>query len=308
MKNELLVLFSKFEDEVRYTKCLRPKTIKGYKDVFILFTKIMPDIITVDQLTSSIMTEFFKRIQTRVRKVGNGYKKGVENSTIKTQRSKLHVFLEWLKKNGHFGINPLKYVESPYVKYDDFKKIEQEDIDKIYSSIVQHSFNSFIRSRDTMMVSILLYTGVRRGELISLRVRDIDFDKKEITIRKETSKSKLTRTLPLHSTALQHIKEHLKEKTKRNFKTECLITSSREDRGLSDQGLKHWVESIKEKSGVDFHLHMFRHTFAVNLDKKNISGFKIQKLLGHVDIQMTQKYVRSMKTEAMREDIDKLSF
>jgi integrase len=52
---------------------------------------------------------------------------------------------------------------------------------------------------------------------------------------------------------------------------------------------------------------MFRHTFACKLSKR-CEFFKIQKLLGHTDIRMTMQYARSLRTEDMRQDVEKISF
>jgi integrase len=50
-------------------------------------------------------------------------------------------------------------------------------------------------------------------------------------------------------------------------------------------------------------LHQFRHTFACNLARNNVSAIKLQMLLGHSDLKMTQKYLRSLDVEDVREDI-----
>ncbi len=308
MDKGLNELFQEYINECLYTKRLRPETIRGYKAVFSLFLKIMPEITSIELLTTPTLIEFFKRIQTRQRIVGrNTIKTGVKKSTIKTQWTKLNVFFDWLHRKDHLVKNPLTEMESPKVSYDDFKRLEDHEINKIYSAITRCSSNLLILRRDTFMVSLLLYCGVRLGEFISIQVKDIDIEKRQITIRGETSKSKKTRTLIMHPTLLFHLKDYLRERNIRGQRTEHLIVSNRGDLGLSRHGLKHWVKSIIKKSGVKFHLHQFRHTFACKLDEKNVSAFKIQKMMGHSDISMTQKYVRSMKTEDMGEDISKIS-
>ncbi len=309
MENDLRKLFNEFEDVMQYSTRLSPETLRGYRAVFNLFLKIMPEISTLKFLSTEMLIEFFKRIQTRTRIVGkNKIKKGVKNSTIKTQWSKLNVFFNWLEKKGCISVNPLNDIRPPSVKYDDFRKIEDSDIQKIYSAIVLKSSNSFIRRRDTMMVSLLLFLGIRKGEFISLRVSDFNKDRAVMTIRGETSKSKITRKLKIHPTLLLHIQEYFEAREALGLRTECLIASNKGDKGLSRQGLKHWTNALIKKSGVKLHLHMFRHTFACKLDENNVSAFKIQKLLGHTSILMTMKYIRSMRTESMGEDIDKLSF
>lgn len=306
--NPLSKHFKEFENECKYASRLRAETMRGYKEVFKLFLKVMPEVGNVTSLTSPTLNKFFERIQTRQRMVGKNLKTGVKSSTIKTQWSKLNVFFKWLKQKGYIEENPLEKVRPPRVSYDDFKRLEDNEILKIYASIALRPINPLLSRRDTMMISLLLFTGVRKGEFISLRVTDIDLIKKTITVRGETSKSRRSRTLKIHDILLLHLADYLKERRSLGLKTEYLIVSRKGDRGLSRDGLKHWVEALILKSGVKFHLHQFRHTFACKLAENDTNVFKIQKMMGHTNITMTMKYARSLQTEDMEEDIGKLSF
>lgn len=307
---ELQQLFEEYVSGCRYSARLSRETIRGYQSVFNLFLKVMPEITELEDLTPEMLNEFFKRIQTRIRIVGKDTPKtGVRNSTIKTQWTKLNVFFKWLCKKGYLekDKNPLVDIKPPRVTYDDFCRLEDADVRRIYTAITLHSANSFMQRRDTMIVSILLFCGLRKGELSGLQVRDIDMDRREITIRGETSKSKRTRILRIHPTLLLHIRDYLKERNIRRLRTEYLIASNKGDSGLSKEGLMHWVKRLIKISGVQFHLHMFRHTFACKLAENDVNLFKIQKMMGHTDIRMTAKYARSIRTEDMEEDIGKIS-
>ncbi len=308
INNELKGLFDKYMGECQFSACLRPETIRGYSAVFNLFLKIMPEVTGLEFLTPEMLNEFLRRIETRQRMVGKNLKSGVKKSTIKTQWSKLNVFFKWLFQKGLIKENPLKNIKPPKVSYDDYRRLEDGDVNKIYTAVTLHSSNSFIQKRDICMISILLYCGLRKGEFISLRVNDIDLVRKIIMVRGETSKSKKSRRLIIHPTLLMHLNDYFKERNALGLKTECLIASNRGDKGLSREGLKHWVQNLIQKSGVKFHLHMFRHTFACKLDEAGVTGFKIQKMMGHSSIMMTMKYVRSEKTEDMGDDIGKISF
>lgn len=303
---QLEQLFSDYINECQFSMCLRPETIRGYIAVFKLFSKVMPEVSATGELSPEMLNLFFKRIKTRTRIIGrNTLKTGVKNSTIKTQFSKLIVFFEWLCKKGYLEQNPLRNIKAPQVNYDDFRRLEDEEINKIYSAIVRCSNNALLLRRDTVMVSLLLFCGIRKGEFVSLQVKDVDIEKKEIIVRGETSKSKRTRVLKLHPTLLLHLKDYFRER--KNLKSEWLIVSNRGDSGLTREGLKHWVKSIVDKSGVNFHLHAFRHTFACKLAESDVNIFKIQKMMGHQNITMTMKYSRSLQTEDMEEDIGKIS-
>jgi integrase len=304
--NDIVRLFNEFMIECQYTRKLRSETTRGYKAVFDLFIKLMPEVTNTNSLTPDMLNEFFRRIETRPRMVGNTIKSGVKKSTIKTQWSKLNVFFIWLCKRGYIIGSPLKDIKPPRPNYDDYRRLKDEEINKIYSAIVRCSPSALINRRDMAMVSLLLFCGVRKGEFISLQVKDINLIKNEITIRAETSKSKRTRVLTMHPTLVLHIKDYLKER--KQLKTEFLLVAHRGDTGLTRHGLKHWVKSLIKKSGVRFHLHQFRHTFACKLCEANVNVFKVQKMMGHIDVAMTMRYARSMKTEDMIEDIGKITF
>ncbi len=307
LNSQLQKLFKEYINECQFSMCLRHETIRGYMAVFNLFSKVMSEICSTKELSTEMLNLFFKRIKTRSRIVGkNTIKTGVKSSTIKTQYSKLTVFFEWLCKKGYLEQNPLKNIKAPQVNYDDFRRLEDEEINRIYSAIIRCSSNTLLLRRDTLMVSLLLFCGIRKGEFVSLQVKDIDIEKKEIRVNGETSKSKRTRVLKIHPTLLLHLKDYFKER--RSLKTERLIISNRGDAGLTREGLKHWVKNLSVKSGVNFHLHQFRHTFACKLVEANVNIFKIQKMMGHQNISMTMRYTRSLQTEDMEEDIGKLSF
>lgn len=305
---DLRQLFREYTYECRFTKRLSPETIRGYEQTFKNFTKVMPEVTTTRSLTPEMMTEFFQRLQVRKRIVGKGIEKvGIKASTVHTYGSKLNSFFEWLTQKGLIDVNPVQKLKLPQPVYDDHRALRKEEIEKIIAAIQMHSMNSFILRRDMMVISLLIFCGLRRGEIIGLQVRDVDFDKGVLTIRGETSKSKRTRYLPINPSLDMHLREYIKERKDRRYQTEYLIASTNSDGRLTQHGFKHMVKRLERLSGVRFHLHRFRHTCAINLANQNTSAVKIQKFLGHTDLRMTDRYLRSMGVEDLREEVNKLS-
>ena len=190
-KYELKYLFEEYLKECQFTSGLREATIKGYASLFLLFTQLMPDVVSVQFLTPSAMTEFFRLLQQRTRIVGKDTPKiGVRASTVKTYWTKLNAFFEWLHRKGHITKNPLKSLKRPpEPRYDDSKALKDEAVDKMLSAIVLRNTSPLALRRDVAILSTLYYCGLRRGELISLRVCDIDIGNARITVQGETSKS-----------------------------------------------------------------------------------------------------------------------
>ncbi len=304
----LSVHFEDYARECQFTRRLRPDTIRGYREVFRHFANMMPEVITPQELDPEIITLFFQRLDERERNVGKDMKvRGVKDSTIRTYWSKLRSFFAWLRQKGIIAKDPLEGIRPPQAEYSDDRALEPQEIQQIIAAITLHSSQPLLLRRDTAMVYLLLFCGLRKNEFISLQIGDVDLNGKMLTVRGVTSKSKKTRSIPIHSTLAFHLKEYFRERNLRKYKTSSLIVSGVDDTGLSIHGLKHWVKRLNRLSGVKFHLHQFRHSFACGLADKDVNTIKIQKLMGHASIKMTMTYLRSIHSEDLRDDISKLT-
>ncbi|OQP67865.1 tyrosine-type recombinase/integrase [Niastella populi] len=306
MKKDLQQLFNEFMYECEYVRKVRPETLRGYKQTFDTFYKLMPSI-GIESITPSSMIQFFKILQERKRVVGRGLiKVGIKKSTAATYWSKLNSFFEWLKVRKYIKNNPFEVMEYPVPEYVDKKFLKKEEIEKILAAVHnQGNKNILLLKRNLSIFYILLFCGLRREELILLQVRDIDFERRIVTVRGETSKSGRSRQLPLHSIVAMHLKDYLHER--RHYVTPYLIVSAVRDDKLSYDGLLHFVNRIKKTSGVEFHLHRFRHTFAVNFLQTSNNIAMLKQLMGHNDIRMTMVYLRCLPTDEMRGDIEQMS-
>ena len=307
-KENLEQLFERFIFECRFSAQLSNETIRSYEATFSLFKSIMPEVTEVHDLRSEAVVEFFRRLQSRNRPSGKyKVKTGIKPATVRSYWSKLNTFFKWLQTNSALAKNPFAGLRQPRGSIGDKKELEEVVIRRIYSAITLTSQNSLLLRRDNVMVSLLLFCGLRRGELIGLEVQDIDIEKKLLIVRSSTSKSRKVRYIPIHPTLLLQLKEYIGERNRRRYKTHHLLVSSTADQGLTPHGLKHWVERMIKKTGTSFHLHQFRHSFACNLARKDVNAFKIQKLLGHSSLDMTMTYLSSIGTEELSSDISKLS-
>lgn len=281
--------------------------MKSYSDVINNFLRLMPEVINPIDLKPYVVHEFFRRLGERAKKNG----KELKASTIRTYFNKLIVFFKWLETNSLIDNKSLtsKITKPPNPVYEDEKALHDEDVTKIVSAISLYNLeDEFMLKRDLVIVKILLYTGIRKGELLGLRIQDIDFSNKMMFINGKTSKSKKSRYIPLHFSLLTELKFYLKMRENKNFKNEQLIVSTKKDEAYTEHGLKFWVNKYNKLSGVKFHLHQFRHTFACNLAKQGTNIISIKNLLGHTTTQMTERYLRSIKTEDARLHIDGLLY
>jgi integrase len=137
-----------------------------------------------------------------------------------------------------------------------------------------------------------LHTGMRRGELLALTWRDIDFAQR--MIRVEKSKNGEKRSVPITATlqkTLQAIK--VRDISGRVFP-------------MAVRSLRAAFEKTLEKAEIEnFHFHDLRHTFATRLVQRNVNLYKVKELLGHKTITMTMRYAHHCP-ESLRSSVEVL--
>lgn len=309
--NQLEKLFKEYVLECNYTRGLSPETIKSYTHVFNTFIKVMPEISAPEYLTKHSLNLFYERLGTRERVVGKNIVSGkLKQSTIKTYYSKLVAFFRWMERNNYLDLGfSDAIVKPPEPKYTDEKALTDIEISKLMATICLHTMDDVLMyQRDMLILNFCIYSGLRRNELLSLKVQDVDLVSRTIKVNASTSKSKKDRYIPLHPQLLQQLDTHLKERRLRGLKCPYIVTSTRKDEQLTVHGLIHWVKRYRKLSGVRFHIHQTRHTFACSLAKSGADIATIMKALGHSTTQMTERYLRSITPEHARNYIDKLSY
>jgi integrase/recombinase XerD len=306
--NKLVNLHKEFIGQLAHMEKLAPATIKGYETTFNLLMQCFPDL-TLVMIDSKMINRFFRWLDERERTIGRDkVVKSIKKSTVATHWSGLSRFFKWLKAHKHIDSNPFdsEELEYPVVQYEDRKYLRKREVERIMASINFHIDwrNSFIRKRNFAIINTFLYTGIRSGELLGLKLESVDFNNNELTINPETSKSRRLRVVPINNKLKVALQDYLKERKIIEDKSEYLWVSGRRDK-FTNYGLKHTKDQIVKKSGVKFHLHQFRHTFAVNyLNVSKYNYYKLQQLLGHKDPRMTAKYTRSLPTGVMKGDCE----
>lgn len=301
-------LHDEFMAECRYSARRAPATLRNYRAAFDVLTTVIPNI-TVSSLTVATLTQFFRELDTRERHVGHDrLRRGVKTATVATYRSKLNPFFKWLEAKQLLPSSPFQGIPFPRVVYDEPQYLRKEQLLRILTAVdvsVEWS-SSFIHKRNLAIVTLLLYTGLRKGELLHLRTQDLDLERGELRVGALTSKSKACRTIPLNTLACRRLSDYVEQRNKKRYLTSYLFVADDKDDRFTEQGLKHLVKCVRRASGVKFHVHQLRHTFAVNLIGSGSDVSVVQKLMGHKSIVSTLIYLRSIPSPTMRKSIDAL--
>jgi integrase len=133
------------------------------------------------------------------------------------------------------------------------------------------------------IILVALNTGMRQGEILNLKWRDIDI--KEGIIIIQDSKGKEKRILPMNETIKSvFLNPQL-------YDSKEYVFGNKEGDRYSGSYIQHLFEKVVKKADIkDFRFHDLRHTFASRLVMAGVNLKTIQELLGHKSYQMTLRY------------------
>jgi integrase/recombinase XerD len=142
------------------------------------------------------------------------------------------------------------------------------------------------------MLTLLYTTGMRRGELIRLKVKDIDFERKEVHLR--LAKNRKDRMVALAESAEEILKVYVNE-----FKPNDFLFEGASGGQYSPSSLRTILKKAAIQAGITqrVHLHQLRHSYATHLIEQGEDITKVQEILGHADVTTTQRYTHISRTE-----------
>jgi integrase len=137
------------------------------------------------------------------------------------------------------------------------------------------------------LVLLALNTGLRRGEIFSLRWSDIDLGGAMLTVRAAAAKSGDSRRVPLNDEAATVLAAWRKQSDDRA--REALVFPGEAGARLTNI-TKAWATVTTLAKLTDFRFHDLRHTFASKLVQRSVDLNTVRALMGHADIAMTLRY------------------
>lgn len=259
----------------------KPSTLKGSFVAVSSFLIFYGDIgkSHINEIVSNDLEAFIEHEQDR----------GLKVTTVRTRLHSLFAFLRFLIDQDIIDGRILK--RKIKLKVPDFlpRAIAPGDVRKILGVIKE------IRAR--ALILVLLRTGMRIGELLGLKMIDLDVHERKIHIY-EGEKNYLGRVVYLSDDALMAIKLWLSKREQGReylfygLRSKLCYTSARNifTHYLRETGLQH----------KGYTIHSLRHTFASELLNAGMRLECLQLLLGHRDIEMTRRYARL--TDKSREE------
>jgi len=144
--------------------------------------------------------------------------------------------------------------------------------------------------RGLAILSLMLYAGLRVGEVAALELSDLDLSERRGTVRVRDGKGRKERSVPLSIEARKAISDHLGTRPPVEH---AKVFTGRGGRPLGTDGIRYLVGRYGLSAEVKIHPHALRHTMAteyLSANQNDLVG--LAQLLGHESIQTTSRYTR----------------
>lgn len=213
-------------------------------------------------------------------------------------KSILNMIFEFALKNEFIETNRVKFIELGKNEKVVQRKIFTTDEIKILFDNLD-SDNKFVKKM-TYGVLILIYTGLRIGEFINLKTKDIDLEKNVIYITKSKTSAGV-RKIPISDKILSLFKDNI------DNSKEYFFFNKKGNNYLYYNFLTQFNKMLELLSLGKHTIHDTRHTFATMLNNANANSTSIVKLIGHSDFKTTEEIYTHKDIEELRKAVNLLN-
>ncbi|MBA4134290.1 MAG: integrase [Flavobacterium sp.] len=279
---------ARFRDYLGLEKNYSPHTVTAYLNDLDFFQAFLKGAFEDDDL----IRVNYNQIRAWIVSLSDD---GVSNSSINRKISSLKSFYKFLLKTKQIETSPLlkhKALKSP-------KKLQipfsEKELDLVLNQIVYPE--GFEGVRDKLVVDLFYTTGIRRAELIGLKLHNVDLSNGTIKVLGKRNKERIIPVLPV---VQNQIRIYLDERSRLQRIIDddsffLLLKGVKLNDSFVYRLINYYFSNVSEK--VKKSPHILRHTFATHLLNHGADINSVKELLGHSSLASTQVYTHSSLAE-----------
>ena len=279
-------------DFIKYLESVKrysPNTLLAYKKDLLQFVKFCNDVEMIDDWRQ-VTPKMVRRWEVSLMK-GSKEVAALSPKSVRRKLSSLSTLFVYMMRNEIVDDNPVKMVVLPQIPKRLPAFVAPEDMDRLIDASEVYG-DGFSALRDKVVILMAYMTGMRRSELISLRISDIDMSQKNVRVLGKGNKQRL---VPITEELFDLLGEYLQERSKVVLSKHDVLFVTDKGAPIYDKFIYRMVTRLlgtvttqKKRSP-----HVLRHTFATALLNNGACIEAIRKLLGHSDLAATQVYTHT---------------
>lgn len=265
---------NKFLNYLKVVKKYSDYTITSYKIDLLELYDFTTDLINIDNI---VVREYLDYL----------YSKKIKRNTISRKISSIRSFYNYILNENYIKTNPFKDISK--IKKDGSlpKYIKDNDLEKLFNVFDKEKT---LDQRNLLILEMLYATGIRVGELVNIKLNDIDHYNKSIKILGKGRKERIV----FYGSFCEDILDlYLNNGRKELLKVpNDYLFLNKNGTKLSSRYIGKIIDKTIKVCEVDYHIspHTLRHTFATDLLNNGADLMSVKELLGHSSINTTSIY------------------
>ena len=277
------------DEFINYLKVIKKDsnyTLINYKDDLLELYDFYVDLLDIDEVVAREYLEYL-------------YSKGLSRNTISRKLSSIRSFYNYLLKENKIDKNYFKDIANPKKGRSLPKYVKDNDLEKMFNSFDK---NKAIDQRNLLILEMLYATGMRIGELVNVKIKDIDRDNNIIKVLGKGNKERYVFYGSYASDILDIYLSDGRFKLLRGKLSDYLFIN-RNGKVISTRYVRKMIDDLVRKCEINYHVspHTLRHTFATDMLNAGADLMSVKELLGHSTIDTTSIY-----THVSNEQIKKI--
>jgi integrase/recombinase XerC len=273
-----------FRDYLQLEKKYSPHTVNAYLNDLISFENFIKTEFDSDDLSNANYSLIRSWIVTLV-------DAQISNTSVNRKISSLKSYYKYILKTKQIAISPLlkhKSLKTPKTLQIPFS---EKELDEVLNLVTFPE--GFEGVRDKLIIDLFYSTGIRRTELIHLKMLNIDLSNATLKVLGKRNKERI---LPLLPNIASQIKLYLTERAYLERITDndiffLTLKGVKMNDSLVYRLINSYFSNVSEK--VKKSPHILRHTFATHLLNNGADLNSVKELLGHSSLAATQIYTQS---------------
>lgn len=287
LSTSIEIFLAKYFAKSQYSK----KTVRAYSCDLIQFSCFLKDDPSIQLIKSEHIEDWVISLKL----------KNYAPTSIQRKIASLKVFFNYYARKELISKSPMWSLRFDFGKIRSLPRALT--IDEMNSLLVQAKKNLegncginqasishlFLCVRDLAIIELMFSTGLRVGEISSLRTNDIDLKERSIFIMGKGKRNRISFIIDAQS--LKTISDYMKQRERIKTNHSKLFIN-RFFNPLSTQGIANIIGKISKQAALTKHItpHMLRHTAATLLLRNGADIRVVQEFLGHASISTTQRY------------------